>query len=97
MVTFRPLVAQGGGPATAGDSDVGGGTTVLLPAAAGLDVLGEVTGVDEELGDDEQLATAARTISAAAAPPIPLPERSTLGNTAVPPISWRPHAPFRPV
>jgi len=60
---------------------------VLPPAAAELD---ELTGADDELEDDDaQPATAARTISAAAAPVIPLPERSTLGNTAVPPISWR--------
>jgi len=56
--------------------------------AAGLDVLGELAGVDDEL-DDEQPATEARTISAAAVPRIPLRERSTLGNTPVPPISWR--------
>jgi hypothetical protein len=62
---------------------------VLLLGAAGLDVLGELAGVDGELDDDEQPATEARTISAAAVPRIPLPERSTLGNTLVPPISWR--------
>ena len=62
---------------------------VLLLGAAGLDVLGELAGVDGELDDDEQPATEARTISAAAVPRIPLRERSTLGNTPVPPISWR--------
>jgi hypothetical protein len=62
---------------------------VLLLGAAGPDVLGELAGADDELADDEQPATAARTISAAAAPRIPLPERPTLGNTPVPPISWR--------
>jgi hypothetical protein len=88
-VTFRPLVAHGAGPVAAGDSDEAGvvATAVLLLGAAGLD--GELAGVDDELDDDEQPATAARTISAAAAPRIPSPERSTLGNTSVPPISWR--------
>ena len=53
----------------------------LLGAAA----LGELGGVDDELDDDEeQPATAARTISAAAVPAIPLRERSTLGNTPAP-------------
>jgi hypothetical protein len=69
---------------------VAGGTTVLPPDGA-ADELGENTGADDELDDDddEQLATAPRTISATAAVPIPLAERSTQGNTAVPPISWR--------
>jgi len=62
---------------------------VLLPGAAGPDALGELAGAVGELDDDEQPATAARAISAAAVPRIPIPERSTLGNTPVPPISWR--------
>jgi hypothetical protein len=66
------------------------GPVVALPAAAEPDdgaALGEVV-ADDEL-DDEQLATAARTISAPATWParpaarFPLPE---LGNTPVPPI-----------
>jgi len=62
----------------------------LLLGAAGLDVLGELAGVDDELDDDdEQPATEARTISAAAVPRIPLRECPTLGNTPVPPISRR--------
>jgi hypothetical protein len=65
----------------------GGG--VPLPTAAGLDGLGGVAGVDDELDDDEQPATEARMISAAAVPRIPLRERSTLGNNPVPPLSWR--------
>ena len=98
-VTFRPLVAHGAGPVAAGDSDEAGAVAVavLLLGAAGLDVLGELAGVDDELDDDEQLATAARTISAAAAPAIPLPERSTLGNTARASNLMAPHAPLRPV
>jgi hypothetical protein len=99
----RPLVAQAGVPVTAGDSDVDGAEAgaVLLPAAGGLDEaaeLAEVSGAVGELDDDEeQLATAARTISPAAtwatrvlarraARRFPLPERSPLGNTPVPPI-----------
>src|SRR5580658_9110091 len=98
----RPLVAQAGVPVTAGDSDVDGAETgaVLLPAAGGLDEaaeLAEVSGAVGELDDDEQLAAAARTISTAAtwaaraparrtARRFPLPERSPLGNTPVPPI-----------
>ena len=73
---------------------VGGGTTVLLPVAAVLDELGGLAGVDGE-PEDEQPATAARTISAAAVPAIPLRERSTLGNTPVPPNLVAPHAPSR--
>ena len=72
-VTFRLLVAQGGGPATAGDKDVAGaeGGALLLGAAA-PDELGELAGVEDELDDDdEQPATEARTISAAAVPRIP--------------------------
>jgi hypothetical protein len=91
-VTFRLLVAQGGGPAAAGDKDVAGaeGGAAPLLATAGLDELGGAAGVDDELDDDdEQPATEARTISAAAAPVIPIRECSTLGNTPVPPISWR--------
>jgi hypothetical protein len=92
-VTFRPLVAQGGGTATAGDSVETGavaGAVVLLPGPAGLNVLGGIADVDGELDDDEeQPATEARTISAAAVPRIPLRECPTLGNTPVPPISWR--------
>jgi hypothetical protein len=68
----------------------------LLGAAA----LGEFggLGVDDELDDDEeQPATAARTISAAAVPAIPLRERSTLGNTARASNLIAPHAPLRPV
>jgi hypothetical protein len=38
----------------------------VLLGAAGLDELGGLAGVDDELDDDEQLGTAARTISAAA-------------------------------
>ena len=91
-VTLRPLVAQGAGPATAGDKDVAGaeGGALLLGAAA-PDELGELAGVEDELDDDddEQPATEARTISVAAVPRIPLRECSTLGNTPVPPISWR--------
>ena len=90
-VTLRPLVAQGGGPATAGDKDVAGaeGGALLLGAAA-ADELGALAGVDDELDDDdEQPDTEARTISAAAVPRIPLRECSILGNTPVPPISWR--------
>jgi hypothetical protein len=72
------------------------GGAVLPPAAAGLDALGGAAGVDGELDDDdEQPATTARTISAAAVPAIPLRERSTLGNTPVPPNLVAPHAPFR--
>jgi hypothetical protein len=41
--------------------------------------------VDDE-PDEEQPATAARTISAAAAPGFPLPERLRIGNTPVPPV-----------
>ena len=44
---------------------------VLLLGAAGPDVLGELADVDGELDDDEQPATEARTISAAAVPRIP--------------------------
>ena len=62
---------------------------VLLFGAAGPDVLGELADVDGELDDDEQPATEARTISAAAVPRIPFLERLTLGNTPVAPISWR--------
>lgn len=54
---------------------------VLLFGAAGPDVLGELADVDGELDDDEQPATEARTISAAAVPRIPFLERLTLGNT----------------
>ena len=56
----------------------------LLLGAVALDEPGELAGVD-----DEQPATEARTISAAAVPRIPLRECPTLGNTPVPPISWR--------
>ena len=48
---------------------------VLLFGAAGLDAPGELVGVDGELDDDEQPATEARTISAAAVPRIPFLER----------------------
>jgi hypothetical protein len=61
----------------------------LLLGAVALDEPGELAGVDDELDDDEQPATEARTISAAAVPRIPLRECPTLGNTPVPPISWR--------
>ena len=58
----------------------------LLGAAAPGE-LGGLAGVDDELDDEEQPAAAARTISVAAVPAIPLRERSALGNTPVPPIS----------
>jgi hypothetical protein len=97
-VTFRPLVAQGGGPATAGDKDVAGAEGGALLGAAALGELGGLAGVDDELDDDEeQPATAARTTSAAAAPAIPLRECSTLGNTARASNLIAPHAPLRPV
>ena len=61
-----------------------------LLGAAAFGELGGLAGVYDELDDDEeQPATAARMISAAAVPRIPLRERSTLGNTPVPHISWR--------
>jgi hypothetical protein len=85
-LTLRSLVAQAGVPVTAGDKDPAGAEAgVELPPAAGVvpDEVGGADDVDDELDDDEQPATAARTISAAAAPRIPLPERSTLGNTPV--------------
>jgi hypothetical protein len=71
------------------DGAVAGAEVALLAGAelAGLDTLGEL-GADDELGDDEQLATAARTISAPATWPtrpagrFPLPD---IGNTPVPP------------
>ena len=96
-VTFRPLVAQGGGPATAGDKDVAGAESGALLGAA-LGELGGLAGVDDELDDDEeQPATAARTTSAAAAPAIPLRECSTLGNTARASNLMAPHASLRSV
>jgi hypothetical protein len=73
------------------------GAVLALLVAAGVDelaALGELV-ADGEL-DDEQPATAARTISAAATWParpaarFPLPD---IGNTSVPPVLWRRIAP----
>jgi hypothetical protein len=65
------------------------GVLEVLAVAAGLEALAELDDVADGLDDDEQAASAARQISAAAARAAPdrqVPECSTLGNTPVPPI-----------
>jgi len=77
---------------------VAGAEGGALLGAAALGEFGGLAGVDDELDDDEeQPATAARAISAAAVPAIPLRERSTLGNTARASNLIAPHAPLRSV
>ena len=65
------------------------GAVLLLGAAAGLEELAGLVGVDDELDDDPQPAASATQISAATARPapcFPLPGRSRIGNTPVPPV-----------
>jgi hypothetical protein len=93
------LVAQASGPVTAGDAGLDGGAGAgVLAGAAGVDGAAGLGGADG-LDDEEHPATAVRTISAVASRPtqargprvalrLPLPERSILGNTPAPPLSW---------
>jgi hypothetical protein len=83
-VTFRSLGAQAARLVTAGlaDDDAVAGA-VLLAGAAGLE---ELAGADGELDDDPQpAASPAKASAATTRARFAVPERSTSGNTAVPP------------
>jgi hypothetical protein len=86
-VTFRSLGAQAARLVTAGDADDDAGPeAVLLAGAAELEELAGLDGADDELdGDPQPAASPAKASAATTRARFAVPERSTFGNTPVPP------------